>query len=138
MLTDSTEHAALFGLSVAAARVLIVEDERGVLDLLNRALSIRGYDTEATSSPRLALEIVRTKPRFDVLVTDIVMPEMSGAELAKKIECVSPSTAVVLMSGYPSIPEIPPHASFIRKPFSLDDLFAVVERALARGRNRQS
>ena len=44
----------------------------------------------------------------------------------------SPSTAVVMMSGYPSIPDIPPHASFIRKPFSPDDLFAVVERTLAR------
>jgi DNA-binding NtrC family response regulator len=122
---------------MAAARVLIVEDEPGVLSLLDRFLSIKGYDTEATSSPRQALEIVTTKPRLDIVVIDAIMPEMSGPELAKKIVRLSPSTAVVMMSGYPSTPEIPPHASFIRKPFSLDDLFAVVERTLARSRELQ-
>jgi DNA-binding NtrC family response regulator len=119
---------------MGAARLLIVDDELGVLNFVDRALSSRGYETEATASPRQALEIVKTKPGFDVLVTDVVMPEMCGPELVKHIARVSPSTTVVLMSACCSPANIPPHANFISKPFSLKDLFAVVERALVRSR----
>jgi DNA-binding NtrC family response regulator len=96
--------------------------------------SSEGYETEATSSPRQALEIVKTNPCFDLLVTDVVMPEMCGPELAQKIARACPSTAVVLMSGCLLTANIPQKASFIPKPFSLKDLFAIVERTLERSR----
>jgi DNA-binding NtrC family response regulator len=119
---------------MASARVLIVDDDPRVLKFVERALSSRGYDTEATPSPRQALEIVKAKPCFDLLLSDCVMPEMSGPELAEEIVRVCPSTAVVLMSGYIPAPDFPPQASFIRKPFPMKDLFATVEDKLARSR----
>ena len=119
---------------MSPARVLIVDDELSVLNMVARALSGRGYDTEATSSSKEALEIVRTRPPFDLLVSDVIMPEICGPELAKKVTCVSPSTAVVLMSAYLPAVELPPRAGFISKPFALSDLFAIVELTLARSR----
>jgi len=122
-----------------AAKVLIVDDDPKVLNFVDRALSSKGYHTEATSSPRKALEIVkRTRPCFDLLLTDVVMPEMCGPELAKKAACICSSIAVVLMSGCVLNANIPPQAIFIAKPFLLKDLLVVVERSLERSREARN
>lgn len=113
-------------------KVLVVDDEPDVLGLVAAALSIRGFEVHAASSPRQALELVKTMPVFDLLVSDVIMPEMCGPELVKKIAQICPTIAVVMMSAYIDCEELPRSAGFISKPFLLTDLYSVVEKTLAR------
>lgn len=118
-----------------ATRVLVVDDEPFILDLVGRALSRSGYEVATASDASQALAEVERAPGFDLLLSDIVMPGMCGPELAKQIARSYPSTAVLLMSGYDPKPGyLPSNVCFIGKPFLMKDLFAMVERALDRSR----
>jgi DNA-binding NtrC family response regulator len=114
------------------ARVLVVDDDPAVLGLVSEALSGRGYEVHAFSSPIQALEIARDAPCFDLLLSDVIMPEMRGPELVSRIARLCPTAAVVLMSGHIACEELPERAEFIGKPFRLTDLYSVVEKALER------
>ena len=88
----------------------------------------------ATGSPLEALEWGRTQ-RFDVLVSDVVMPDLSGPELAHQLRKTHPDLAVVLLSG--TAPDslrhrFPVDAEFLSKPFKPDALLRAVEQAAAR------
>ena len=111
-------------------RILVVDDEPAALRLVTRALSHRGYEVHAASSPAQALQVARIAPCFDLLLSDVIMPEMCGPELALKIAEFCPAAAVILMSGHIACEKLPPRAAFIGKPFLLADLYAVVERTL--------
>ncbi len=119
------EHAPLPG---AAGRVLLVEDEDGVRDLLSGELAEAGYDVVPAENPEKALaELGGEDGRFDVLVTDVVMPGMSGVDLACKAAALCPGIAVLYMSGYADeelgrrdLAALGDH--LLQKPFSPRDL----------------
>lgn len=113
-------------------KVLVVDDDCGVLRFVADALSIQGFEVHAAYSPGQALELAKAIPCFDLLVSDVIMPEMCGPELVRKIKQVCPTIAVVMMSGNVSGPDLPSGAGFISKPFRLTDLYSVVEKTLAR------
>ncbi|HEX6472169.1 MAG TPA: response regulator [Streptosporangiaceae bacterium] len=104
--------------------VLVVEDDHEVRKLVERMLSRSGYRVVEASSPARALRIAdATDTSIDVLLADVVMPGMSGVELAEHIRRVRPMIPVLLMSGYtsdslPSGVVLPPRTSMIRKPFT--------------------
>jgi PAS domain S-box-containing protein len=116
--------------------VLLVEDNDQVRELAERALGTRGYAVVSTSSAADALETARThEGPIHLLVTDVVMPEMSGIALATSLRDLRPSTRVLFMSGYTerrieldyiSEAEIP----FIAKPFAPRELVRVVRDTL--------
>jgi DNA-binding NtrC family response regulator len=113
------------------ARLLIVDDKPEILNLVSRVLRDR-YEVFSASSPRNALEIVKTKPLIDLVLSDVEMPEMRGPELINEVIEISPSTAVMLMSGNEEIQtDLPANILFLRKPFSSQELHASVEAALA-------
>ena len=116
---------------MATKRVLVVDDEPAVLRLVSKALSIRGYEVCAAPSPGQALHCVRSEPCFDLVLSDVIMPEMCGPELVRRIAKICPSAAIVLMSGYLAAEAIPLRAAFISKPFRMLDLYAAVENVLA-------
>src|ERR1039457_7362665 len=70
------------------ARVLVVDDEPGVLRLVAMALVRWGYEVHTAPGPMQALQAVRELPCFDLLVSDVIMPEMCGPELAKQIRAL--------------------------------------------------
>ncbi|MFZ5565316.1 MAG: PAS domain S-box protein, partial [Thermodesulfobacteriota bacterium] len=116
--------------------VLVVEDEPSVLKLANKMLAGMGYTVLATPGPKAALELAQrhTGP-IDLLITDVVMPEMSGRELAEKLETVHPGLRVLYMSGYTA--NVIAHRGildegvrFIQKPFNKRDLARKVREAL--------
>jgi len=115
---------------MAAARVLVVDDEPAVLGLVSRALSRKGYEVHAVSSPLQALHLAHDTPCFDLVLSDVIMAEMCGPELVKRIAQLCPTAAVVLMSGCIASERIPEGAAFISKPFLLADLYSVVDKAL--------
>jgi two-component system cell cycle sensor histidine kinase/response regulator CckA len=117
---------------MAAARILVVDDESAILDMLARVLRSRGYEVETAPNAAGALEILKVADRFDLLLSDVIMPGMCGPELAAHVMRQSPTTAVVMMSAYVSGTQLPPRVGFISKPFAMKDLFAVAEKALER------
>ncbi|MBX3727687.1 MAG: response regulator, partial [Candidatus Sumerlaeia bacterium] len=108
--------------------ILLVEDEPGLLQLGVTLLTRLGYAVLPASSPRRALELVRRQQGpIDLLVTDVVMPEMNGLELWKKVLLQRPGLRVLFMSGY-TADAIAHHGilqegyHFLQKPFTLGSL----------------
>jgi len=84
---------------MAKARILVVDDEPNVLQVVASVLERAGYETTTALGPLRALEIITIRGAFDLVVSDVVMPEMCGPELAQQVRLLSPSSAVMLMSG---------------------------------------
>lgn len=116
-----------------AAKVLIVDHEPLVVDVCSRMLGRRGYDVLSTDQPLQALEIVRNYQSVDLVLSELLAPQMRGTDLVYQIEEVSPTTRFVLMTaGVSDCSEKPPGVPLLYKPISLHDLIAAVEQALAR------
>ncbi|HVP29898.1 MAG TPA: PAS domain S-box protein [Myxococcota bacterium] len=116
--------------------VLLVEDEPSVRNLARRALEAAGLRVLTAGSGAEALELSdRHEGPIDVLVSDLVMPGMSGGDLGRELLRRRPGTRLVFMSGYPD-PErgaggdLPPHDAFLRKPFRPSELRDEVARVL--------
>ena len=116
--------------------ILVVEDEPAVLALSQRALEAHGYVVLAASDATTALRLVeRHGGTIHLLLTDVVMPGMSGRDLADQLAARRPGTRVLYMSGYPGDAvvqhgELQPGASFLQKPFSADGLARKVRDVL--------
>jgi two-component system cell cycle sensor histidine kinase/response regulator CckA len=120
-------------------KVLVVDDEPSVLRFVAGALSRKGYEVHAVPHPHHALELVKASdPCFDVIVSDVIMPDMSGRELVKNVKRMSPRTGVVLMSAHMASEALPEYAAFINKPFRITDLFSIVEKVLPDSGPRQT
>ena len=110
-------------------RVLIVEDEAIVRTLLERMVAGLGYDVRTAESGDEALALLRDGERFDLLLTDFMMPEMSGHELAALVLELAPATRVLYMSGarMEAVGE-----DFLAKPFDTQELARVLRERLER------
>ena len=88
------------------ARVLYVDDEPTVLDLVLRLLDLLGYRPSGLSDPRLALEQIRADPwAIDLLLTDLTMPGLSGIDLAREVSAIRPDLPIILVSGHAPQPD---------------------------------
>jgi len=119
-------------------RVLLVEDESAVRRLAVRALEKYGYQVVAVPSPLIALNILKSDShdeQFDVLLTDIVMPEMRGTTLVERAREFRPDIRVLYMSGYDDemkTDEVSgePGNAFLQKPFRVSDLIGKIRGVL--------
>lgn len=116
---------------MAYPKILVVDDEPQILDLISRALATGDYEVVSMSCPIEALEFAQATPCFDLVVSDVIMPGMCGPEFVRRISEIWPGAAVILMSGFLYKEVVPTHVEFLTKPFAVGDLFAVVDRALA-------
>ncbi len=124
--------------------ILVVEDNDGVRELVRETLTAAGYRVAAVSGAGPALALAEESGRdFDLLLTDLVMPEVDGCELADRITASRPGLAVLFMSGYPD-QTLSRHgldagdAPFIRKPFAPAELVERVHAVIAAGRLRKA
>ncbi len=113
--------------------ILLVEDEAGVRAVVGRMLEAMGHRVTAVASASEALEKVRVVgPRFDLLLTDLVLPGLDGRRLAEELRLVIPGLPVVFMSGYSDLPSsemdalTSDGALFLQKPFRSADLERVL------------
>ena len=117
-------------------RVLLVEDEQGVRDFAGMALRSSGYHVTEAATAEEAIELFAKKQgRFDVVFSDVVLAGKSGVELAEEIVSLSPSTPVILTSGYTDdrsqIVEIRKRElRFLQKPYALGDLLLAIGEAI--------
>lgn len=119
---------------ISSARVLVVDDDDSVREVLKKGLFYSGFDVEAASGHQEALEWV-TKKKFDLVLMDIIMPEVGGFETTKMLLEKDKDLAFVVMSGYSPPETLEAFANlgiktFLQKPFSLDELVLTLKKVL--------
>ncbi|HWR54203.1 MAG TPA: response regulator [Bryobacteraceae bacterium] len=116
--------------------ILVVDDEPMALKLVQTILEKRGFEVLISTDPFSALKLFEMKrDDIDLLITDIVMPEMDGTRLATKVVEIAPELPVLFMSGFVTEDEVDQAASisqfaFIRKPFRPQTLVQAVRKML--------
>ena len=112
-------------------RILLAEDDGTMRTYLARALERAGYTVSAVECGTAALPLLEAE-HFDLLLTDIVMPEMDGIELAQKAAALAPGMRVMFITGFAAVAlkagKAAPSAKVLSKPFHLRDLVAEVDR----------
>jgi len=116
-------------------RILVVDDEQHMCDICTRTLRRGGYEIFATIDPKVAVRELRGAKRFDLLLTDIKMPTMSGLDLARIAHEHDPAIAIIIMTGFASMENLQQSvqrgvADFLSKPFELEQLRLAVDQAL--------
>jgi two-component system cell cycle sensor histidine kinase/response regulator CckA len=117
-----------------AESILLVDDDRGVCQFVERVLAARGYEVLSAASPGEALQLCEGRAgSIDLLITDVVMPSMSGMALAEALRGRYPGIKVVYMSGYATDAinqGVLDPLAFIAKPFTGQDLTAKIRETL--------
>ena len=118
---------------MAAATILVVDDDAMVLEVLGQTLRGAGYDVLAAGGPSQALAIVQERQPVNLVLSDFEMPGMRGTQLIREISRISPETGTILMTGGATlVAEVPSHTPVLRKPISTRDLLVAVRDVLAR------
>ena len=119
------------------AHILVVDDERGILQSLQKIFERENYRVTTTDSGVEALEHVRSTERVDLVLSDIMMPKMSGIELLRAIKAISPSTEMIMMTAFGTVDNAVECMregayDFISKPLKRAIVVKSVQRALER------
>jgi CheY-like chemotaxis protein len=138
-----SREAVLADTQTAAARsstgtetILLVEDEERILDLAKRVLTKQGYQVVTALAPAEAVRLCASSPApFHLLLTDVIMPGMSGLELAERLQKLQPGIRVLYMSGYTAgimkqHGHLPEGTHVLQKPFTVESLTQHVRAAL--------
>lgn len=114
-------------------RILLAEDDDIMRSYLQHALERDGYEVVAVDRGTAAVPFLENES-FDLLLSDIVMPEMDGIELAQYCSEVSPTTKVMFITGFAAVSLLAgrkaPHAKVLSKPFHLKDLTHEIHKIL--------
>ena len=116
-------------------RILLAEDDQVMREYLTRALERSGYAVSAVDRGTEAIPLLESE-RFDLLLTDIVMPEMDGIELAQRAGEMCPDLRVMFITGFAAVTlkagKQMPQARVLSKPFHLRDLVLEADRLFER------
>jgi len=117
-----------------SAKILLAEDDSDMRRFLVKALQNAGYSVASFDNGMAAYKRLREEP-FELLLTDIVMPEMDGIELARRATELDPEIKVMFITGFAAVAlnpdnHAPKDARILSKPFHLRDLVNEVERLL--------
>ena len=121
-----------------AARILVVDDERVIREILAEFLTLEGFSVHTVEDGEKALTELRLRP-YDLLITDLKMPRLSGLQLLERIEAERLGVLTVLMTGFGTV-ETAIEAmkkgayDYLLKPFKVEEVIHVVRRALHRQR----
>jgi formate/nitrite transporter len=116
--------------------MLVIDDESIVLESCRRIFREQGFDVVTSANPRDALQEVSER-RFDVILCDWKMPQMDGVDVVEVLDRRSPETAIIMISGYPSLEratEVMKRGAmdYVPKPFTPEEITGAVRRALSR------
>jgi CheY-like chemotaxis protein len=136
--TGNKEEPSVGTATGAGVRIIVIDDELGIREVIKRILSSEGYTVEAVSSARVAIEIL-TRQKFDLILLDIKMPDMDGIELYEQLKEIAPDLLrrVICISGelvsarnkaFLAENRLP----YLTKPFGVRDLLEKVATVLGR------
>ena len=131
-----------FRSALIGKKVLVIEDDRAVRDLVARALAAGGYQVETAEDGQTGLEkATRIRRDLGLVITDVVMPEIRGPELARRLLGIAGDVPILFISGYAEeglpMELVRGRRAFLQKPFSTNDLLARVEHLLSGGERSQ-
>ena len=126
--------------SEAISKVLVVDDEPAIIELLIVILNEEGFEAVAADNGKEAIEIAESQ-NIDVVLMDIKMPGISGTEALEKIKSINPDIEVIMISGYASVDSAVTSLKFgafdfLRKPFTLFEVLAIIRRAVEKKKLR--
>ncbi|MCK4419271.1 response regulator [Candidatus Aerophobetes bacterium] len=115
------------------ANILVIDDEKGICDILKEMLSLEGHSVASSLSAKKGIELFRKK-EFDLVLTDLGMPEISGWELAKRIKDINPQVLVAMITGWGKQVDRKEMKKWgidfsLAKPFQQRELFDLVAKA---------
>jgi CheY-like chemotaxis protein len=130
-LKSGTTTASGNGVNVAQKRLLLVDDDQGIRELVSQVLRIGGYSISEASNGAEALALF-SKSRFDLVITDFEMPVMKGDELVDKVRRLVPGQRIIMASGTrPKLRDRLPKVDVcVDKPFQIADLLSAVHHVL--------
>src|SRR5437879_4037391 len=116
------------------AKILVVDDEPGIRDLLRQELTAQGHAVDTAADGREALQTLQTK-NYQVALCDINMPKLAGLETLEEIRKLYPDVEVIMMTGYATIESAVEAMKkgaydFVQKPFNLSEVLALVEKSI--------
>lgn len=119
-----------------ANKILIIDDDQDVLDLMRFQLNAEGYKVETAASGEEALKLINEQT-FDVTLTDLRLPDVDGIDLVKQMKGVAPETEIIVITGYGSVDKAVASTKagafyFIEKPVEFEELQVLLEKALER------
>lgn len=117
-------------------RLLVAEDDVEMRALLKRSLSREGFEVEVACNGREALQLLQSRPAYDLLITDIRMPEKSGDDLITDVRGEFPDLKIVVVTGYSELNQQVALLQrgvfgYITKPFKIPELIELIDDARA-------
>jgi signal transduction histidine kinase/DNA-binding response OmpR family regulator len=121
-------------MAVQKSKLLVVDDEQGIRDLLQTELSALGHIIDTASNGEEAIAKIK-QDRYDLVLSDIKMPKADGIELLTLIKKLSPETEVIMITGYATVENAVEAMKqgaydFVQKPFNMEEVTAIVTKAL--------
>ncbi len=115
-------------------KILVIDDDPSIRNMLAIVLKKSGYQVTCTESGKTSLEKLK-KESFDLIISDIKMPDINGIELLKKIKTISPEVPVIMITAFASANDAVEAMKlgaedYVTKPFSLDELKIIIDRAI--------
>jgi CheY-like chemotaxis protein len=115
-------------------RVLVVDDQPPILDLISEVLLLLGHEVVTAADGAEGAEVFEHDPTFDLVITDLLMPRLSGWELAQRLRAANPAVAIIVMAGSLDPTDLERARAvgveLLQKPVRLRDLQAAIARAL--------
>ena len=120
------------------ARILVVDDEESIRDLLRLVLTGEGYSVVTANDGEEAIEHLEAQ-RFDLVITDLVMPRVNGVEVLRAAKRIDSNFPVIVITGYPSVETMTElvrlgAGDYLTKPFNVDVVLVTVAKLLEMGR----
>jgi len=126
---------------MAKTRVLIIDDDQSMLELAEFHLQAQGYETARSQTGEEGLKLVEAS-RFDVVLTDLQLPDLDGIEVIKRLKELSPASEIIMVSGYGSVSKAVEATKagafyFVEKPVAFEELMVLIEKAVERGQQAE-
>ncbi len=141
IVADTDDEQQVDTIYYGTERVLLVDDDEFIVEMTNEMLERLGYKVESKSNPEDALELFMANPdAFDLIITDMTMPQMTGAKLAQKVREIRANMPVIVCSGYSSLIDEEKAkqsgiAAYMMKPVSMQDLGETIRNVIERDKN---
>jgi DNA-binding NtrC family response regulator len=119
-----------------AKKALVVDDDRAMLDLMRFQLSDEGFEVSTAENGEQGLNFVQEK-EFDIILTDLQLPDFSGIEMVKRCKEIAPDTEIIMVTGFGSMEKAIEATKagafyYVEKPIDFEDLLVLIEKAIER------